>query len=306
MRLAYYNLLFESRNITPEKLQVILTKGGYVHQAGQINANQGNGRFSCAGLPAGVWLVQLKSEEGSIYAARKIYLPEPDALQIELTLSSQTLNTGNEVVVDIYSKDAVGNPVSADLALSIAAKNMLESRHALNAPLVSLTDTDMLNQPVQMGGNHLPGLILPEMYGHSINGRVSNRIGNPVDAARVMLSFPGKVAHLRIRRTDNKGRFRFLMDDDIYGVREICLNAFDDDGNALDIALDKDVWEDVPYPSQVSLAFSAEETAALQEMFVHNQLFRAYNPLEPLPVPPLRSTFQDPDKIYVLDEFTRF
>ena len=302
------NLSVASRDITPDRLEVVLDKGGYVRKMGEIilRDNRGTLSFSCADLPYGSWLVHLKSENGTIYAARKIYISAREPLQVEVNLSSQSLSTGSEMVVDIYTKNASGNPVSADLALSVVKQSKLDTRHGLDMPMQEPSELDILNRHVQLSGNSLAGVILPELYGHTINGRVTNRIGEPVPGARVMLSFPGKVAYLRIRRADNKGRFSFLMDDEIYGVREICVNAADDNGNALNVNLDKDVWDDVPYPSTVSLSFSEEEANDLQELFVHNQLYRAYHPPAPVPVPPLRSVFQDPDKVYILDDFTRF
>ncbi len=255
-------------------------------------------------FPSGKCLIHIEDASGEVLAWRYVYAKQPDYLKLSLKISSPTVGTREKITLDLETRDTQGKSCASDLAVSVRKKWPL-SKDSRLVPQIP-EELELLSQGPPASLSKRQDLIIPELFGISVGGKVKNNKGIP---ARVILSIPGKVPYLRTLKTNEEGIFNFALEP-VYGVREVGLLAVDDDGTPLSLELDPVFYGETPYPSRQKLRFSQEELTYLNEAYVRNQLLLAYQDTFPLSseskVPSLLSFFGAPDREYILDEYTRF
>ncbi len=137
-------------------------------------------------------------------------------LLLELKFDTTSYGTREQVKVNILAKDSSGNPVEADLSVSIA-RSCLFNDHRANIP--------DLGHP---SGRKEPGSIpyLPELEGVVLSGTMLSSITEePIDNEDIVLSIVGKAARCQVYSTNDRGEFYFNLDDS--GVQELVIQPVD-------------------------------------------------------------------------------
>jgi hypothetical protein len=137
-------------------------------------------------------------------------------LLLELKFDTTSYGTREQVKVNIQAKDSSGNPVEADLSVSIARSCMFND-HRANIP--------DLGHP---SGREEPGSTpyLPELEGVVLSGTMLSSITEePIDNEDIVLSIVGKAARCQVYRTNDRGEFYFNLDDS--GVQELVIQPVD-------------------------------------------------------------------------------
>lgn len=220
-------------------------------------------------------------------------------LAIELSLSRTSAGPREQVTLEIITKDARGNPVSADLSASVA--RAFPTGQLILSPYLRTTIPDERQNPEASQ--------LPDLYGLNLSGSVINHLGEGIGGARVFFCLPGKIPVVRFTGSTPEGWFRFLLPD-LYGNQEIVVAATDVNGKKLQVRLDTDILGGRPRLPDWSLTFPEDAAEELQEYILQYQIQQAYqsgipeasNKEETTPNP----FYQTADQVYRLDEYTRF
>lgn len=305
---SYISVEMEGKHLADPDVFVRISKRGYSYERLKFELEQGKRDIliPMESIPVGELTIFIENEQGDPLAFRKIYIEQNDPLQIELALSKELAGQREQVILDIQTRDHHGEPISANLSLSIAKKSHLPLFFGSNQKTKEQIDLEMLTQ--SLGKPVTPKqMILPDLYGINLGGYTTNQKGEKVGGAKVVFSLPGKIPFVRITNSNEEGRFNFLLED-LYGNREIVLGAHDSTGVPLNIELDDDILGDIPYPSPFS--FTSNDIQTLRGYFIQHQIQEAFASALPVSprqiIPEIKPFYQVPSKVYPLDNYSRF
>ncbi len=152
----------------------------------------------------------------------------PIKFNIALQKSSYPLREGVKVLVTATDND--GNPVEADLSVSVT-KSVLLNRtgQAFNS---QNPDSSARSENIEN-----PSFI-PELEGHIISGYMrSKSTGEPLKLTDISLSFVGKTARCKFSKTDENGEFNFVLKEP--GLSEIVIQPLVPDNNGYFVDLNQ-------------------------------------------------------------------
>lgn len=291
-------------------LRLTMSKGGYevFSEEWVRNSKDHRTRIPTQKFPAGKYLIRIENSQQALLAWRYVWIGEAENLSVRLSVSKLTANTREKVRLEVQTSDANGQPVSADLGISIG-KRIGQQKGAWVSTKETHGALDMLTHPAPIETQTKNEFIYPELFGVSLGGRIKNLDSNRDSSARVIFTLPGKTPYFRTVKTNSKGEFNIALEN-IFGIREVGLLAVGLEGTVLDIELDPVFYGKTPYPTKQKLRFSPAELKSLQNLYIQNQLQAAYQDTFPNAIervnPGIKPFFQYPDKEYILDEYTRF
>lgn len=304
-------LIVHSRRLNMESTAtwLVVSKGGYELEKKALDLSTGDrtSSFSLEDLPVGKNMIQVRNEQDKILAWRYVWISQKEDFNLGISLSKKQVGKREKMRIEVEARDTKGNPVMANLGLSVAKQIPSEKAKIFEPDHTS--ELHMLTHPVPLEILRKKPLIFPELFGITVSGKIKDFNSETDSTARIILSLPGKVPYIRTMKTNKEGRFNFVLEN-VYGVREIGLLAVDLDGGVLNIELDPVFYGKTPYPSPEKLRFSESELSYLNELYFQNQLLFAFEDTFPSytekPIPSLGSFYGPPNRQYILDEYTRF
>jgi hypothetical protein len=144
-----------------------------------------------------------------------------NSINFKITLQKPDYSSREKVSVMISATDMEGNPAEADLSVSVAKSAVVNSTTKNITSRLTIQDP-MLNETINFHD------YLPELEGHLISGYIRLKSNDePLRKADVSLTFVGKTARCQFSRTDEKGRFNFLIKET--GINEIVIQPLSPD-----------------------------------------------------------------------------
>lgn len=133
-----------------------------------------------------------------------------DRLNCSLVPDKGSYGEREESRINISVTDERGNPVTADLAVTVVRSSLLRNR---------------IQEPAEVRIENIPDKLpeyIPEIEGHLISGTIRLRnTGDVLRNADISLAKVGKTAECKFTRTDDQGAFNFVADET--GAREIVI-----------------------------------------------------------------------------------
>ncbi|HSD15409.1 MAG TPA: hypothetical protein VLB74_12230, partial [Flavobacterium sp.] len=147
-----------------------------------------------------------KSFANNIQSEKKESTPEPGNITI-LAKTDKTKYAFREKISLTLSSESK-NDIKGNFSVSVRKKDSLP----LGRPITSV---DFLNlAAVENGSNIEKSKFLPELRGEIISGRiVAINNSNDLKDKTVSLSIPGKNFGMKLTKTDESGKFNFILDD---------------------------------------------------------------------------------------------
>lgn len=145
---------------------------------------------------------------------------------------------------------------------------------------------------------------VPEIDGHLIRGVVKQKgSGNPIQGVNVFGSVPS-MAQFKTATTNEKGEFSFVLD--YSGVEKIIIQT-KENNVAIEILIPSLVKTSTVSPHK--FVFSDKQLKELQMRSIHMQVQNSFDQVYKVPTlenPRIAAFYDKPDKVYDLDDYTRF
>jgi hypothetical protein len=191
-----------------------------------------------------------------------------NGLLLEVEFDTIRCGTRERVKVNVLATDTSGNPVEADLSVSIV-KSCLFDDHRENIL--------NLDYPSKMEEPGVPALYLPELEGLVLRGIMLNSITDePVGNENIVLSILGKAARCQIYKTNSMGEFYFNLDDS--GVKEMVIQPVNSAVSDYYVELEPDFHNAYDHPFPGPLYLDTMKLRALNQAIINMQIEYIYNP----------------------------
>lgn len=229
-----------------------------------------------------------------------------EARMMNITIEQPEVAGGQRsaVTLEITTTDAAGQPLAADLSLSVALKASEESGAKPLYVTGPETGSGSITRPEAID-------FPPEDRAMRLNGRVideATQAGAP--EAQVFLAFPGETALVYLATTDEDGAFSMLLPQ-LYGLRQVVLQTHPEDNRSLRLEL-AEAFHPITPAEKKTFILPPEWVPAANAAMVNAQVRQSYQSFE-LPAvyetPALFDTvpfFGHPEAGYRLDDYTRF
>ena len=196
-----------------------------------------------------------------------------DQFKITLTIEKPEYSTRENVRIGIYASDKAGNPVEADLTVSVVKKGILNSGSETvfsgSGTKYSLVGTVPLSTD--------DPIYLPELEEHIISGIVRSRsTGEPMRKIDLSLSFVGKSARNQFGRTDNNGEFYFLIKQS--GQNEIVIQPLSPDITGYYVELNQTFSDSFSSLRATPLIIDSSKIEAINNAVISMQVYNIYRP----------------------------
>jgi len=222
--------------------------------------------------------------------------------KIEVNIDISNVKTQQRELVELKLKsiDASGNPTKSNLSISVAIphQEINNTTHSFQTPTSTFSEIT----------NKHPS----ETLGMKITGQVLTGHSKPAnEGIRVYLSFPGKTAMVYTAITNTDGRFDFLLPP-LYGQRQIIIQLDPKLEEGYSIIIDEEFHPSPPVTEVGRFILPDELIPIANRILVNAQIAESYKSFEPQPEYFNKNKFTSlpfygkADKVYVLDEFTRF
>ncbi len=164
------------------------------------------------------------------------------SIQIKIKSSNEKYLTRERVRLDISVSDMAGNPVEADMSISVVKPSLITMEGAnLSHRFEDLSETgsrkpdDRLQTKDDIGYKNnqgSPGIFpahLPEIEGPLLSGIIKNKTTNePLKNTDLSLSFVGKTANCQFAKANEKGEFNFVIKEQS-GLNEMVIQPLNHD-----------------------------------------------------------------------------
>lgn len=188
-----------------------------------------------------------------------------NGLLLELTSDSSTYGIREPVKVNIQASDLSGNPVEADLSVSVSRSCLYNDLRANN------------HDRVHLSGSEKPGSTpyLPELEGVILSGTMLNSTTDePIASKKILLSIVGKAARCQIYKTKDKGEFYFNLDNS--GVQEIVIQPADSAVSDYYVNLESDFHVGYDHPLPGPFYLDTTRLQALNQGIINMQIENIY------------------------------
>ncbi len=187
------------------------------------DTSSGSGQFR---LPQGLSQVVIKDAQGEHVSDQYVFAESDKEIRFTLTLPERPFSTREKVKAEILATDMAGNPVEADISVSVTKSVLADSRSTNGFNRFAGSSFSLYRSGLAWGDKADSGTdsvsFLPETEGHLISGSISSRTtGQPLVNTEISLAYVGKYARCLFSRTDEKGEFNFIVNED--GPNEIVI-----------------------------------------------------------------------------------
>jgi hypothetical protein len=153
--------------------------------------------------------------ESTEKASSQSYINHENQLIIKVNPLKGQYGQREKILLDINATDKSGEPVDADISVSVVRSSLVFSDGMNDFPgFLSDTLSGSFNRPQSR---------LPELEGEFVTGTIRYiSSGDPLQNTEISLSFAGKKDRCRFSRTNYNGEFLFIVKDQ-YGPGEIVI-----------------------------------------------------------------------------------
>lgn len=228
-------------------------------------------------------------------------LQQPVGKPVNASMPEQAQLLMNGLKPNYKNREAVqfrlSNPDVSSVAIAVYKTDSLETL---------LGDQLLLAQQYPVAE---PGMTT-EYGGHLIKGMVKDRNGKPLAGIRVFLTVPGKQFYFNSSISDVAGRLQFEVRD-IFGTEQVIAYPASANDSAVVITLDNPFFQLPVQIKQQPLVIGQEQKIAMDERTAEYSLRQLYrqSAQEQYFYPWQQDStafYGDPDKVYLLDDYTRF
>jgi hypothetical protein len=221
-------------------------------------------------------------------------------LNIEIDGAGTRFTQRAPVTLEIQCTGPDGNPLVADLSVSVALKSPASmSVFDPDAPAFPIVEPTVGEYPLEEKGMMLRGSVIDEQSGQGASG---------ID---LLLAFPGKRAVVYSAITDSVGRFSVILPH-LFGLKQLVIQFREEPVRPLKIILEEQFEQRPLKEVETPRVLPPEWEALADATSVNAQVGAAYQVFEP----PARfgednpfeevSFFGNPHKTFLLDDYTRF
>ncbi len=146
------------------------------------------------------------SQIGNQPAAKLPANENENQINIKATPQKNEYQAREKVMVDISVTDLAGNPVEADLSVSVVKPVLLYGENMSHEG-----NTETLNEAIKSVNVNLPEIEAPLLSGII----KSSKTNEPLKNIDLSLSFVGKSARCQFVKTNDKGEFNFVLRDQL-------------------------------------------------------------------------------------------
>ncbi len=207
-----------------------------------------------------------------------------DGLLLELTSGSGMYGTRDRIEVNIRATDSSGNPVEADLSVSVSRSclyndhraNIRDPGHPPGKVEQAVPAQDVLELEHVPESEHVPELKhVPELEGVVLAGTILNSMNNePLANEDIIMSIVGKAARCQVYKTKEQGKFYFNLDDS--GVQELVIQPADSTVNDYYVELEPDFHDGYDHPLPGPFYLDTSRLQALNESIINMQIENIY------------------------------
>ena len=274
----------------------------------------------------------------------RLYFVRPSGkLLIEASSGTQQFSSRAKASIQVTSKDETGQPLPADLSVSVYRIGEAHSGEGLDINSYLWLSSDLrgrIESPgfyfydttagaeeaadnlvlthgwrrfvwQEVAQNKISNQnFLPEFRDHIINARVINiRTGQPAQDIMTYLSVPGKRVQLYSSKSDSAGRLRFYTKN-LYGLNEVMLQTDTRGDTSYRVEIINPFSEKFSVTSMPLFTLPGEMRTHLTEHNVSVQVQNAFSgdrlKQQYLPVIDTAAFYGPPDNSYMLDDYVRF
>ena len=231
---------------------------------------------------------------------------------VELKLSGRQFKSREKVSVTLSPQDITGVSISIrkkettlDDAGTIFKRSTIgvagDSIHADNSVPVSPISSKKNSQLFSPAKTYLP-----EIRGHLITGTITPK-GQSTSKRNILASIPGSDFVFHAAATDQNGNFAMIIDH-IAASSTMIFQVENDDISNYTLKINDPFLGDYSEFKPAPLSIDTELQAIIDERNIYIQVENAYHTAkkDSVPVASFTSFYNPPDKIYRLDDFTRF
>ncbi len=211
--------------------------------------------ISARGIPPGISELAVLDSSGKVLCSRLFFKHPQSFMNIRVNGLREKYRPGESTTLEISATGPRGNPVEADLAVSVISKDLMETSAGMAGDLLSKT---WVYSEISWTGPHVKGLLkkenkelldnilmvsgwnhfsLPEMTkrvrptldypvetGMNISGKVVMPLtGSGLAHQMVILAIPGEHSFISGQFANESGRFTFSGFKDFYGSKNMIL-----------------------------------------------------------------------------------
>jgi hypothetical protein len=231
---------------------------------------------------------------------------------VQLKLSGKKFKAREKVSVTLTAKDIASVSISVRKketilddagtilkrsAVNLGASGLRSHDSTLTSPFTSQNDSQ---------SSRGAKTYLPEIRGHLITGTLTRKgEGNP--KRNILASIPGSDFVFHATATDQNGNFALIIDH-IPESSILMFQVQDDDINNYSLKIDDPFLNDYSKFKPLPLSIDTSLQSIIDERNIYTQIENAYYAAkkDSIPLAPYASFYNLPDKIYKLDDFTRF
>ncbi|MDW7693874.1 hypothetical protein R9C00_03875 [Flammeovirgaceae bacterium SG7u.111] len=239
--------------------------------------------------------------------AERLLFKQPSTMALELEANKASFSTRKKVDITLSAKSAEGTPLSGEFALSVAKRvgnnfsndditsylhlsSDLKGDAGAAAKLLKdgASESEMMDMVMMTHGwrrfaweDVLDGEIeknahVPEYNGWVMSGKITEReTGEPAKNRMVFLAFAGKEAMVQLQRTQEDGKFYFVVNG-VYNEKDLVIQLMNDTTNQTKIEID-DFYDTRKIDAiKTPYALPSSEIKKLNTIFLNEQIEDAY------------------------------
>ncbi len=231
---------------------------------------------------------------------------------VQLKLSGKEFKTREKVSVTLAGNDIASVSISVRKKEAILGdEGTILKRSAVDPGGSGLRSNDStlvstVSSRIDSQSSGRAKTYLPEIRGHLITGTLTPK-GQGTSKRNILASIPGSDFVFLATATDQNGNFALIIDR-IPESSTMILQVQDDDIGNYTVKIDDPFLSDYSKFKPAPLSIDTGLQAIVDERNIYTQIENAYytSKKDSVPLTPSTSFYNLPDKIYNLDDFTRF
>lgn len=193
-----------------------------------------------------------------------------NSIKLEISLDKQEYGPRERIGASIQARDVLGNPLEADLSVSIVKSCLLEDNRSTIQEMFPYS-----GEPPPGEEQGIPAPFLPELEGVVLSGTLlSSTTDEPLGNLNMILSMVGKAARCQVYRTNDRGEFFFNLDKS--GMQEIVIQPVDSTVGANYIVLNPDFHNDYDHPMPGPFCLDTTRLQAVNQSIINMQVAHIY------------------------------
>lgn len=196
-----------------------------------------------------------------------------NSLTITAKLNKVRYLPRDKAVLDITVTDQSGNPVKADMSVSVVKSFLYNKKGNQPGNYFTLPFTDYIDSTKTIIPSHLP-----EIEGPLLSGTIKNKLTNePLKNIDISLSVVGKTARCQFVKTNDKGEFNFVLREQ-YDLNEVVIQPLSSDISDSYVELNQLFCNTFNENKAGVLYLDSAESSAINNAIIGMQVSNIYEP----------------------------